>query len=112
MGREYWLRKKDRLTTFGVGFYFFIVVGSGLYFKVLDPGSHQQNLSSFMIIAVSALLILIKWYFVAYEYRCLHCGHCQRITMIQDLFTPWWPLNKKLLRCPQCKRRSWMPESK
>lgn len=112
MSRERWLRRKDRLTTFFVVLYFIIVVGSGLHFKVLDPGSHQQNLSSFILIVVMALLVLVKWYFVTYAYRCPHCGHRFTIAILHDFLSLHWPLNKKLLRCPRCKRIGWMSETK
>jgi DNA-directed RNA polymerase subunit RPC12/RpoP len=59
----------------------------------------------FMIIA-GDLTLLVAWHAKNFAYLCPGCGKVFEVSTLEDFISPN-SVNKKYLRCPRCRRRSW-----
>ena len=60
----------------------------------------------FVSIASGGLFLIVRWHAKNTAYICPECGHRFMISTFKDFISPHM-LDKKLLRCPECKKRSW-----
>lgn len=110
MRRDQRLKRVDLITSLLTVFSFFIILGMGFYLKVFDPRSNPGNLWYLIITTILMLLTLVKWHSYNYIYICGQCQYKFKLSFFQDLVSPQWPPDKKYVKCPNCKTRSWMRE--
>lgn len=55
------------------------------------------------------LFFLVRWHAHSYAYECADCKNRFSISTVTDFISPHYP-DKKLLRCPACRKRSWCQE--
>ena len=100
-------RKTDILTYVFLGLYLAIMaMGFPLAVRVGGP------YPILMLVVVAVLLVGLIYYHASVNaYICPRCGHKFTIGFFRDMLSPNGVRKGKYLRCPACRKRSWMRET-
>jgi len=91
--------------------YFLILVSVFLafIFWLSDWENWPIKTAAYVIFVALLLSFIVRNHARKTTYECPACGHRFMISAWTDFISPHYP-NKKRLRCPECRKKSWCPE--
>ncbi len=59
-----------------------------------------------LLLIIAGILLLVKWHTKNFAYLCPKCGEIFEVSVLENFLSPNG-INRKYLKCPRCRRRSW-----
>lgn|SRR5512135_2512829 len=78
-------------------------------FVIFVPEARFSSIMALLVLMMSgSLVLLVRGHAARTLYQCPACRHRFKITPVTDFLSPH-TLTTKLLRCPSCGKRQWIP---
>lgn len=104
--KERKFKRDSKLTIVFIVILVLVVIGSTIFLKY----ENFIGLALFLTITVVSLVLLVSWHSKTTAYICKKCNEKFVIGFLTDLLSPH-TINKKYLKCPHCRKRTWAKES-
>lgn len=59
-----------------------------------------------LLVIITGILLLVIWHTKNFAHLCPKCGEVFEVSVLENFLGPNG-INRKYLKCPRCRRRSW-----